>query len=92
MGGIEWFHGLIETQAREGRLCGSVTWASDFGSGHDLMVREFEPYVELCADSSEPGACFEFCVSLFLSATPPLMLCLSLSLRNKQKKKLAKKN
>ena len=34
---------------------------SDFGSGHDLTVRGFEPHVGLCADSSEPGACFGFC-------------------------------
>ena len=26
-----------------GRLGGSVGWGSDFGSGHDLVVREFEP-------------------------------------------------
>ena len=47
-----------------GCLGGSVGWASDFGSGHDLGVHEFEPRVGLCADSSEPGACFRFCVSL----------------------------
>ena len=50
-----------------GHLGGSVGWASNFGSGHDLAVREFEPRVGLCADSSEPGACFRFCVSLSLS-------------------------
>ena len=50
----------------EGRLGGSVGWASDFGSGHDLTVREFKPHVGLCADGSEPGACFGFCVSLSL--------------------------
>ena len=27
----------------------------DFGSGHDLMVCEFEPCVRLCADSEEPA-------------------------------------
>ena len=27
----------------------------DFGSGHDLRVREFEPYVGLPADSAEPA-------------------------------------
>ena len=27
----------------------------DFGSGHDLTVREFEPRVELCADSVGPA-------------------------------------
>ena len=49
-----------------GRLGGSVGEASDFGSGHDLALREFEPRVGLCADCSEPGACFRFCVSLSL--------------------------
>ena len=29
--------------------------ALDFGSGHDLMVCEFEPHVELCTDSVEPA-------------------------------------
>ena len=29
--------------------------ALDFGSGHDLMVREFESRVGLCADSAEPA-------------------------------------
>ena len=51
----------------------------NFSSGHDLTVREFEPCVRLCADSSEPGACFRFCVSLSLSDPPLFMLCLSLS-------------
>ena len=27
----------------------------DFGSGHDLTVHEFEPCIELCADSAEPA-------------------------------------
>ena len=65
-----------------GRLGGSVGWASDFGSGHDLMVPGFEPYVGLCADSWEPGACIRFCVSLSISALSHL-LSLSLSLKNK---------
>ena len=46
-----------------GRVGGSVSWASDFSSGHDLVVCGFEPRVGLCADSSEPGACFRFCSS-----------------------------
>ena len=50
-----------------GRLGGSVGWAADFSSGHDLVLRGFEPRVGLCADSSEPGACFGFCVSLSLT-------------------------
>ena len=53
-----------------GRLGGSVGWASDFDSGHDLTFREFEPHVGLCADSPEPGARFRFCVSLFLCSSP----------------------
>ena len=28
------------------------------------MAREFKPHIGLCADSSQPGACFGFCVSL----------------------------
>ena len=35
-------------------------------SGHDLSVRGFKPCVGLCADSSKPGACFGFWVSLSL--------------------------
>ena len=35
----------------------------DFGSGHDLVIHEFEPHLGLCADSSEPRACFGFSVS-----------------------------
>ena len=27
----------------------------DLGSGHDLMVSEFEPRTGLCADSAEPA-------------------------------------
>ena len=41
----------------KGCLDGSVGWAADFSSGHDLAVREFEPRIRLCADGSEPGAC-----------------------------------
>ena len=68
---------LEENADSLGHLGGSVGWASDFSSGHELTVREFEPRVGLCADSSEPGAFFGFCVSL--SAPPLLMLCLSQS-------------
>ena len=62
-----------------GRLGGSVSWAPDFGSGHDLTVREFQPPIGLCADHSEPGACFGFCVSLSASPLSSLMPFLSLS-------------
>ena len=59
------------------RLGGSVCWASDFSSGHDLTVCEFESRVGLCADSSEPGARFRFCVSLPLCPSPTHALSLS---------------
>ena len=62
-----------------GRLGGSVGEASTFSSGRDFMVGGFKPRIRLCADGSEPGACFGFCVFLSLSAPPLLMLCLSLS-------------
>ena len=57
-----------------------------------FMVGGFEPHVRPYADSSEPGACFRFCVSP-VSAPPLLVLCLSLSLKTKEtfKKFLKKK-
>ena len=72
-----------------GHLGGSVGWASDFGSGPDLAVHEFEPRVGLCADRSEPGACFRFGVSLSLCPSPAHALSLSISKINKtfQKKR-----
>ena len=27
----------------------------DFGSGHDLTIREFEPHSRVCTDSTEPA-------------------------------------
>ena len=46
---------------------GWLCWLStDFSSGHDLTVHERKPHVRLCADSSEPGTWFGFCVSLSL--------------------------
>ena len=59
---------------------------SDFGSGHDLAVCEFEPRIWLCADSSEPGACFRFCVSLSLCPSPAHALSLSISKINTKNK------
>ena len=47
-----------------------------FGSGHDLMVYEFEPRIGLCEDSAEPAW---DSLSLSLSPHPLLMLSLSLS-------------
>ena len=50
--------GIFKTALWMGLLGGSVGEASDFGPGHDLPVRGFEPRVGLRADGSEPGACF----------------------------------
>ena len=60
-----------------GRLGGSIRSASDFSSGHGLAVCEFEPRVGLCADSSELGACFGFCVSSLSLHLSLLSVCLS---------------
>ena len=64
---------------------------SNFGSGRDLTIREFKPRVELCADSSEPGACFGFChhrsLPLSHSCCVSVSLCLFLSLKKKILKK-----
>ena len=43
-----------------------------------LTIHGFEPHVGLCDDSLEPGACFRFCVSLFLCSSPTGALPLSL--------------
>ena len=70
---------------------GWLSWLSisDFSSGHDLIIREFKPCVGLCADSSEPGACFRFCVSLCLCSSPAHTLSL---LPSKIKINIKKKN
>ena len=60
-----------------GHLGSSVAWATNFGSGHDLTVCEFKPCVEFCTDSSDPGACFWFCVSLSFCPSPTHALSLS---------------
>ena len=41
--------------SRPGHLSGSVSWASDFGSGHDLMVHEFKLHIGLIAVNTEPA-------------------------------------
>ena len=51
-----------------------------FYSGHDLTVCDFEPRDGLCADSTEPAW---DCLSLPLSAPPPITLSVSLSKINK---------
>ena len=45
----------------------------NFGSGHDLMVHEFEPHIRLAADSVEPAR-DSLSLSLSLSVPPPLVL------------------
>ena len=58
----------------------------DFGSGHDLTVREFGPRVGLCTDSAEPAwnsLSLSLCLSAALSHVHLLSLSLSLSLSNK---------
>ena len=40
----------------------------DLGSGHDLVVHEFEPYIRFCADSADPA---------WDSLSPPLSLPLA---------------
>ena len=42
----------------------------DFGSGHDLTVRESEPHIGLCADSRDPAG---DSLSPSLSALPRLI-------------------
>ena len=72
---------------------GAPGWLSQLsawlGSGHDLTVCGFEPRVGLCADSSEPGGCFGFCVSLSLCPFP--VCALSFSKINKHQKIKIKK-
>ena len=58
-----------------------------FGSGHDVVICEFEPHIALCAVITEPA----------LDPLPPLprpspTRALSFSLKNKHKKKKKKKS
>ena len=80
-----WSGASVLNEENTGHLGGPVGYTCDFGSGHDLTVGGFEP--RLCADSSEPGACFGFCVSLFLPLPHLLTRSLSLSLSLSKKKK-----
>ena len=75
---------LSQESVEEGRLAGSVGCATDFGSGRDVAVREFEPRVGLCADGSESGSRFGFCVSLSLCSSPTRTLSCCLSEINKE--------
>ena len=72
-----WIFSLLSQRLWQGHVGVQSVKASGFGSGHDLTVLEFEPRVRLCADSSEPGACFRFGVSLSLCPSPIHALSLS---------------
>ena len=70
-------HIIVLIKNSRGIWVAQLANATDFGSGHDLTVCEFEPRVGLCADISESEACFRFCVS---PSMPPLLtLCVSQS-------------
>ena len=82
------FHTVREDELKV--ICPPPRWLSwlDFCPGRDLMAREYEPHIRLCADNLEPGACFGFCVSLSFSLPlPSCTLCLSLKNKNTFKKK-----
>ena len=61
-----------------GCLGGLVGGASDFDSGHDLMVLEFQPHIGLAAVSAEPSL-----DPLSLSPSSPPSPVLFLCLKNK---------
>ena len=73
------WHWILFKNKLQGHLGGSVGWATDFSSGHDLAICEFKPHIRFCADSSEPGTCFGFCVSLSLCPSPTHACSLSVS-------------
>ena len=76
------YHGivLLTVQAHSGthvtQHCARMTddtpgrrvkkWDKELTTIRDLAVHGFEPHIGLCADSSEPGACFGLCVSFSL--------------------------
>ena len=71
--------------------CFSTSWGAwvaqsvKRSTSAQVMISQFidwEPHIRLCVDRSEPGACFEFCVSFSLCPSP-LALCLSVSLSQK---------
>ena len=70
---------------------GAPGWLSELSlrlrlrSWSRVISREFEPSVGLCADGSEPGARFGFCVSLSLCPSPAHARSLSLSLSKTNK-------
>ena len=65
-------------------LGGSVDWMSNFDSGHDLTVHEFDLVSALCY---QHRACLGFSLSLSLCPSPAM-----LSLSKKIFKKISKRN
>ena len=59
----------------------------DFGSGHDLTVRDIEPHVGLCADLKEPAW---DSLSLFLCPSPAHTVFVETNKQKKFKKKKKK--
>ena len=70
---------------QEGRVGGSVGEVSDFGSGHDVTVRDFEPHMGLSVVSAQ-GPFQILCPPVSLPL-PRLLLTLSPSKVNIKKKK-----
>ena len=65
-----------------GRLGGLPRCASDFGSGHDLIVREFKPRIGLSAVTTE-SSLDPLSLSLSAPTSHSHVLTLSLSLSQK---------
>ena len=84
----DYYGAFFQGSKHLGHLGGSVDWVSNFGSGHDLMVCEFEPCVRLCGDSLELAL---GSVSPSLSA-PPHSCSVPLSFRYRYTFKKLKKN
>ena len=65
---------------------GSAGQASDFSSGHDLMVCEFEPCISVYSNNAEPA----------LDSLSPVSLCPypthTLSFKKKKRKEKKKRN
>ena len=61
-----------------GCLGGSVGEASDFSSGLDLTVREFEPHIGLCAEQLRAWSLLQIlCLPLSLLLPRSCSVCLS---------------
>ena len=67
----------VPTDSKSSRVAQSVKCPTSA----QVTVCGFKPLIGLCADRSEPGACFEFCVCL--SAPSPFTLSLSCSFSQK---------